>query len=102
MLIVRVELHKGGMGGPVTELARMEIINDGSGTETLGNYFVSTLRGRNHGSFDQRIIQRAGRIEKWQRKNWHVWKLVACALYHCGYDWRKRGKSARKELQGGK
>lgn len=78
MLIVRVELHKGGMGGPVTEIARMEIINDATGTETLGNYFVSTLRGRNHGPFDQRIIQRAGRIEKWQRNA--LWVSSARAL----------------------
>lgn len=45
MIVVRVEIHKGGYGGEVVELARAEIANVG-GTETHGNYICRTLFGR--------------------------------------------------------
>lgn len=98
MLIVRVELHAGGIGGPVTELGRMEIVNDGtSSNPKIGHYNVRTLRGRNHGSFDHRITQKEGRVEKWRRLDRHVWYLVAIALAKCGYGYHLRGKQAHEE-----
>lgn len=41
MLVVKVELHPHGDSTPenVTELARMIIANDGTGTPKLGNYW---------------------------------------------------------------
>jgi hypothetical protein len=96
MLVVKVELHS-ERTGLVSEIARMEIVNDGTGKPDCANYNVRTLRGLNAGSFDQRVTQRDGRIENWKRKNWHVWKLVACALQRCGYGFSRRGMAAQRK-----
>lgn len=96
MLIVRVELHS-AITGQITEIGRMEIVNDGtSPTPKIGHYNVRTLRGRNFGSFDERVTQKAGRIEKWRRQDRHVWYLVSIALAKCGYGYYVRGKRANE------
>lgn len=87
MLIVRVELHS-AVTGQVSEIARLEIVNDGFSMDTAkGNYDVRTLRGRGKGDLDKHVIQRAGRIEDWPRLSKHVWSLVAKALGKCGYGY---------------
>lgn len=85
MIVVRVELHSAGKGS-VTELARMEIFNDESGTDQFRNYGARTLRGRNKESLDQHIVQRTGAVRHWPSASLHVWNLVATALRNMRYD----------------
>lgn len=84
MIIVRVELHS-AVTGAVTELARMKISNDGSGTAGIGNYDCVTWRGRDQAALDRREIQRRARVEHYPRRDLHVWHLVAAALYRLKY-----------------
>lgn len=88
MIVVRVELHKGGMGGEMTELARMHICNEG-GTHELGQYGVYVPRGRSKASLDEackaRRWEHTGSLEGWPRLRLHVWNLVLAALLSAGY-----------------
>ena len=85
MLIVRVELHH-AVTGLKTEIARMEIINDGTSyTPRRGNYIARTLKGGSAAALDKRAVQRTGDIECWPRLSKHVWNLVAAALKATGY-----------------
>ncbi len=80
MIIVRVELHS-AITHKVTELARMEIINDGSSIKpSVGNYMVQTLRGRSKADLDMRNVQRVSNVINHPRLQQHVWNLVAKAL----------------------
>lgn len=85
MIVVRVELHS-AITGQVTELARMEIVNDGvSEKPTKGNYLVRTLRGRSTADLDRRTTHKSGRVSNWPRLALHVWNLVATSLTEMGY-----------------
>jgi hypothetical protein len=91
MLIVRVEMHS-AVTGEVTEIARMEIVNDGtSNFHNIGHYWVRTLRGRTKADLDRRNIIKESRIEDWPRMRKHVWCLVSKALGRLGYGWGYRG-----------
>jgi hypothetical protein len=85
MIVVRVELHS-AITGQVTELARMHICNRGDGTTTVGNYKVSTLRGRHRAALDKGVVHRAGEVLGHARLKLHVWNLVARALLAMGYS----------------
>lgn len=86
MIIVRVELLS-AITGKTTELARMEICNDGTVADpSKGNYTARTLRGRSTAALNQRIGQRDGRIKDYPRLAVHVWNLVARALKAMRYD----------------
>jgi hypothetical protein len=78
-VVVKVELHKGGIGGEVVDLATMHIINDGTGSTTRGNYNVRIIRK------DKLISPKTGRVENYPRVSLHVFNLVARALAACGY-----------------
>lgn len=78
MIVVKVELWS-AITGQKTEIARMNICNIG-GSETLGDYQAETLRGRCPDQFARRTIQRAAKVLRHQRKQLHVWNLVAKAL----------------------
>jgi hypothetical protein len=85
MLIIRVELHS-AITHRVTEIARMEIINDGSSTNPAkGNYIVRTLKGRSKEYLDRRMTLRLDDVKNWPRLGKHVWYLVAAALQALGY-----------------
>jgi hypothetical protein len=82
MIVVRVELHS-AINGRVTELARMEIANDGQASvenPNRGDYAVRTLRGRSREQLDKRSTQRSGFVRNHARLAEHVWNLVAKAL----------------------
>ena len=79
MIIVRVELNSANTG-EVTELARMHITNDGTGTPTYGNYLVKTLTGRNKADLDRLVQRRCASVVKHPRLREHVWHLVAKSL----------------------
>lgn len=83
MIVVRVELHS-AVTGKVTELARAHIANIG-GTNTLGDYSITTLRGRSAADLDRRVPQRSGKVSGHPRLSEHVWHLVAKALTSVGY-----------------
>jgi hypothetical protein len=86
VIVVRVELHS-AITGQVRELARMHICNRGDGTQTIGNYRVSTLRGRAREALDKAVVHRAGEVVLGHaRLKLHVWNPVAKALraMRCG------------------
>lgn len=86
MLIVRVELHS-AITGQVTEIARMEICNDGTALNSqVGNYDVRTLRGRDSATLNKRTIQRKGKVLNYRRQALHVWNLVQLSLTRMGYN----------------
>ena len=84
MIIVRVELLS-AITGHTTELARMEIANDGNGSKARGNYDGRTLIGRCRAALDLRRMLKAGRVENYPRERLHVWNLVARMLSTMGY-----------------
>jgi hypothetical protein len=88
MIIVRVELWS-AVTGEKTELARMEICNDGTSAGRLRNYIVRTLRGRSTEALNQRTTQRDGRVDRHDAPGLHVWNLVAKALGAMGYGDRR-------------
>jgi hypothetical protein len=86
VLIVRVELHS-GITGKVTEIARMEIINDGTGIGSMGHYTCRSFRGRDHNQLNNRTTSRTGVVKNYPRRKLHVWNLVARSLERMGYGW---------------
>ena len=85
MIVVRVELWS-ARDGSKKELARMHICNDETGTSSLRNYIVRTLRGRSTAALDQNVIQRQGVVKSWPSQAVHIWNLVAAALAACRYS----------------
>lgn len=84
MIEVSVTLHS-ARDGSKTELARLHICNDETGSQTLRNYFVRVLRGRSKRDLDELRVQREGQVKQWPALQVHVWNLVATALRNCGY-----------------
>ena len=84
MIVVRVELVS-AITGQTTELARMQINNDGTGTGTHGSYDGFTFRGRDREALDQGTVARTGRIQNFPRQSTHVWSLVARMLANMRY-----------------
>lgn len=84
MIVVKVELWS-AVTGEKTELARMEIANDGEGTLAKRHYDARTLFGRSTDQLNKRRTQREGRIENWPSERVHVWNLVAALLTKMGY-----------------
>lgn len=84
MIVVRVELWS-ARTGEKTELARMEIANDDTGTFARRNYTARTLRGRSAATLNQRVTQREGMLKDWPAQQVHIWNLVAAILARLGY-----------------
>jgi len=88
MIVVRVELWS-AITGKVTELARMTIANDGTGSDTKRNYDVATMVGRTRDDLQRAMVNRrhtrTGRIEGHNSPAVHVWNLVGKALTAMGY-----------------
>lgn len=88
MIVVRVELWS-AVTGKVTELARMGISNDASGTDKVCAYDGETWRGRDREALDKAMrdhaVTRRGRVEGYRRHDLHVWHLVAKMLAAMGY-----------------
>jgi hypothetical protein len=85
MIRIRVELIAASTG-QVTELARMYIVNDGTGDDPhVGNYDVEVLRGRSAEQLDRRTVQKLGKVRNYPRLRYHVWHLVALALHGMEY-----------------
>ncbi len=84
MIIVKVELHS-SRTGRVSELARMMIVNDGTGNTKLSNYIGQSYRGRSKEQLDKRTIMKQGTVLHWSRQRYHVWNLVREMLTQMGY-----------------
>jgi hypothetical protein len=84
MLIVRVELHS-AITKQVTEIARMQISNDGTGCGAMGHYNVKTFRGNTEDALDKHRVTRSARVLNYPREKLHVWNLVARALERMDY-----------------
>jgi hypothetical protein len=84
MIIVRVELLS-AVSGKTTELARMEIINDGTGTLSRGTYVGTSFIGRDSAALDRQRPSKRGRVERYPRQALHVWNLVTLMLRNMGY-----------------
>lgn len=94
MLVIKVELHS-AKTGQVTEVARMVIANDGTGTMTRGNYWGRIYRkGSKLFPLDKNVIRR-GRVDNYPRFAESVWVLVAKMLEDVGYGREiKRGSGS--------
>lgn len=84
MIVVSVQLWSARTGRK-TELARMEICNDETGTKSLRNYIARTLRGRCTTALDRRTTHRQTRITRWPSERVHVFNLVAACLKRMAY-----------------
>ena len=85
MIIITVQLFS-ARDKSMTELGRMMIANDGTGSEALGNYNVQTFRGRGMDALNKMIGQRHAKVSGFPRKSTHVWNLVARALKAMRYE----------------
>jgi hypothetical protein len=86
MLVVRVELHS-AITGKKSEIARMIIANDGSGTGGRGNYWGRAAKGRIEGDTMIPVaimhpvrMMRHAFVTDYPRRSKHVWHLVARML----------------------
>lgn len=91
MIVVSVMLIS-ARNGQATELARMNICNDGHGTDDIGHYKAATLRGRSTDALSKNVVSRQGQVRDWPRHRLHVWNLVATALHGMGYGRGKAGE----------
>lgn len=90
MLVIRVELHS-AVTGKISEIARMLVYNDGTGTAQVGSYKGKTVKGTTEGPMTpaviyQRKAMREGTVGNYRRLNLHVWHLVARMLAAMGYE----------------
>jgi hypothetical protein len=88
MLIVRIELHS-AKTGKITEIARAEIVNDGAGSASHGNYRAKTVKGAGPrmslGDIRAAKALREAGVTDYPRQHLHVWNLVARLLKAMGY-----------------
>lgn len=89
MIVVKVELWS-AIDGSKTELARMAIANDGTGTDRRCHYIGATFVGRDMAALDRHRVSKAAAIRAWPRHDFHIWNLVARMLDAMGYDKGKR------------
>ena len=73
MIVVKVELHS-ARTGKVSEIGRLLISNDGTGSPTRGNYVIQRLRR------GTQAVQKTGRVEDYPRQSYSVWELLKRAL----------------------
>lgn len=79
MILVKVELHS-AQTGKVTEIGRLQIANDRSGSKERGNYLVWIFR---RGS--KARVQRQAQLLDFPRLSAPIWKLLRRALEAAGY-----------------
>jgi hypothetical protein len=90
VLVVRVELHS-AITGKVSEIARMLIANDGTGTTQKGNYWGRTADGVVEGDhmIPAAIMHDSRKIDHDEVRHYSrslpVWNLVSKMLKNMGY-----------------
>jgi hypothetical protein len=86
MLVVKVELHNANTG-KVSEISRVVIYNDETGTAQMGNYRVCLARVAE--TDNRRVIADPtvlGRVERHPRQVQHVLCLVRKAIAALGFE----------------
>jgi hypothetical protein len=78
MIDVNMNLHSAISRDRDANLCRVQIVNDGTGTGSRGNYTVR-LYARNNG----RLI-RTARVENWPRNDKPAWRLLQAAMEALG------------------
>lgn len=73
MLVVKIELHSANTG-QTSEIGRMRIYNDGTGTKERGNYVVEVFRK------STKNVLRKSTVKDYPRLDYNVWRLVSRAL----------------------
>lgn len=73
MLEIEIRLNRHGRGKKVKTLCTMTIVNDGTGSQSRGNYDIAIS------SADGRVFCK-GRVENWPRRQHHVIDLVRTAI----------------------
>ena len=89
MIVIRVELWS-AITGEKTELARMHIANDATGTDRRSHYTGETFVGRSAADLAKGRVSKRGAVRDWPRHDFHIWNLVARMLESMGYDKGKR------------
>ena len=91
MIIVRIELHS-ARTGEISEIGRMYICNDGTGTQGRRNYDAYVCRRGQlvmpreafaTGNTDAPRAQRTGRVNSFPSKSYNVWRLISRAVRSC-------------------
>lgn len=88
MIRVTVQLLSAIHSSRSTELARMDIYNDGEQSldnPRRGTYVATTFRGRSSEALDRGIPQKRAEVANWPRQDLHVWNLVRWCLQAMGY-----------------
>lgn len=88
MIRVSVQLLSAISASRSTELARMDIWNDGEQTlinDRMGTYHAHTLRGRDSAALDKGVPSKRASIGNWPRHDLHIWNLVRLLLETMGY-----------------
>lgn len=78
MIVVKIELHS-ARTGKVTELGRLHIANDGTGTKSRGNYNVTKIGKRR-----RKLPPVTARVENFPRLSYSVFRLLRRALEAIG------------------
>jgi hypothetical protein len=92
MIVVRIELWKGGDKDRRETLGVMVLANDGTGGDDCGNYDVAIARRNGPGTW------RSGRVEGHPRQSQTVWRLVQKALNACLPAFTAKPDRRQKEL----
>lgn len=80
MIRIRIELVPHGNDKIIREIGRMEIVNDGTGDNRIGNYDIRLFR---RGS--KTTIQNTGKIYSYPRKAYSIWVLLKKAIEAIGF-----------------
>lgn len=80
MLVVKVELWRHGNENDVTEIGRLYVINDGTGTKERGNYELYLCRRGTTERPPDGVYTGKGRIKDYPRKSYPAWELIRRGL----------------------
>lgn len=80
MIVVKVELYS-AITGQITEIGRMHISNDGTGTNSKGNYQVEQMRKNS-----KNVVVRRAQVFDHPRLSKSIWILIFKALVKLGYE----------------
>lgn len=102
MIRVSVQLISAVHHSRSTELARMDIWNDGeqsSENDRMGTYHAHTLRGRSSEALDKGVPSKRASIGNWPRHDLHIWNLVRLLLETMGYTATRASVDPRAGLE---
>lgn len=84
MLVIKIELHS-AITGAVSEIGRMNIANEGTGTAQRGDYKVQVIRrsaptDKGFWDYNASNVTRTGEVKNYPRLSYNVWRLITRAL----------------------